>query len=154
MRIVYQGADGLLKIVAPVAKGQIEAVLGPLTDEAYMAHVLERSVPAGTPHHMVDEAAIPATRDFRNAWVLNGKAVAVDMPKARDIHRDRLRALRAPLFAGLDIEYQRADEAGDKVAKSEIAAKKKALRDVTVDPAIEAAKTPDELISVIPLSLT
>lgn len=94
---------------------------------------------------------LPADRHFRNAWVAHpDKGIDVDMAKARNIQRDRLRDERAPLLAALDIEYQRADEVQDAVAKRAIAVKKQALRDVTDDPAIEAAQTPEALKAVMP----
>lgn len=79
--------------------------------------------------------------------------ITVDMAKARDIQRDRIREMRAPVLAELDIAYQRADEQGDAEAKADIAARKQALRDATKDPAIDAAKTPEELKAVIPDAL-
>jgi hypothetical protein len=100
-------------------------------------------------------SAIPQDRSFRDAWcdVTPEPVIDIDMDKARAIHKDRLRVLRKPLLAGLDIEYQRADERGNKTKKKKIVALKKELRDVTDDPAILAAKTPDELKAVWPVSL-
>lgn len=80
--------------------------------------------------------------------------ITINMDKARDIHRDRLRAMRQPVLEALDVEYQRADEQADANLKADIAARKQALRDVTADPAIEAAKTPEELSAIIPEALT
>jgi Iap family predicted aminopeptidase len=79
--------------------------------------------------------------------------ITLNMAKAREIQRDRIRALREPLFADLDVAYQRADENGDAEAKAAIAARKQALRDATKDPAIDAAKTPEELKAAIPDAL-
>lgn len=93
-------------------------------------------------------------RAFRGAWVHNGRTLAVDMPKARDIHRAHLRVMRRPVLEQLDADYLRADERGDITEKQRIAAKKQALRDVTADPAIEAARTPEELKAAIPAALS
>jgi len=79
--------------------------------------------------------------------------ITVDMTKAREIKRDQLRAERKPLLEKLDVEYMRAQEAGDTALQQEIAAKKQALRDATVDPAIDAATTPDELKAATPAAL-
>ena len=100
-------------------------------------------------------ADIPEDRAFRNAWcdVTPEPVVDIDMAKARGIHRNRLRALRTPKLAALDIDYQRADEDKDATRKRAIAARKRALRDVTADPAIEAARTPGELKAVVPAAL-
>ena len=69
----------------------------------------------------------------------------VDMAKAREIHKARIRAAREPKLAELDIEYQRADETNDTTKKSEIAAKKQALRDAPADSGIAAASDTDAL---------
>jgi hypothetical protein len=79
--------------------------------------------------------------------------IKVNMTKAVEIKKDMIRAERAPMLDSLDVEFMRAVEAGDEVAKAEIAAKKQALRDATKDPAIAAAKTPEELKAVVPAAL-
>jgi len=79
--------------------------------------------------------------------------ITVDMTKAREIKRDMIRAERNPLLEKLDVEYMRAQEAGDTTLQQEIAAKKQALRDATVDPVIDAATTPDELKAATPAAL-
>lgn len=101
------------------------------------------------PNSYVDDQA---DRYFRGAWKdAPGRTKPdVDMPKAREIHRQQLRRLRAPLLEQLDTEYLQADEAGDQPAKVRVAARKRALRDVTADPAIDAAETPEQLKAVIP----
>lgn len=67
------------------------------------------------------------------------------MAKARNIWRDKLRAEREPILKRLDVEYQRADEAGNATLKADIAQRKQALRDAPQDPRIDSAATPDEL---------
>lgn len=103
------------------------------------------------PDDIVDENT---DRTFRDAWRDSGGGKPdVDMAKARGIHRARLRRMRAPMLESLDAEYMRADETGDQQAKRAIAKRKQALRDVTDDPAIEVAMTPDELKAVVPDAL-
>tara|TARA_R100000734_G_C3319150_1_gene114425 strand:- start:917 stop:1183 length:267 start_codon:yes stop_codon:yes gene_type:complete len=63
----------------------------------------------------------------------------IDMNKAKEIHRDKIRVARKPKLAELDIEFQRAIETDDSTKKSEIAAKKQVLRDAPADSAIESA---------------
>ena len=88
---------------------------------------------------------VPKDRTFRDAWQFNGSAVEVDMAAARDIHRDNLRAERAPRLEALDVDYMKALEEGDAAAQQAIVSVKQALRDVTGDARIEAADTPDSL---------
>ena len=78
--------------------------------------------------------------------------IVIDMSKARDIWRDKIRAERDARFKDLDVAYQRADETGDAVKKADIAAQKQALRDAPADPAIDAATTPEELKAIWPFN--
>lgn len=78
--------------------------------------------------------------------------ILFDMAKAREIWRDKMRTAREPLLATLDVLYQRTLEAGFDT--SDVVARKQALRDVTADPAIDAAQTLDELKAVWPAILT
>jgi hypothetical protein len=98
----------------------------------------------GNPYHNAPAAA------WSSAWHWNGSDVAVSMPKARELHRNRLREHRKGHLLKLDVEYQKADEAGDAAAKTAIAQKKQQLRDVTAHPSIEAAQTVHELARVWP----
>ena len=79
--------------------------------------------------------------------------IKVNMTKAVEIKKDIIRAERAPIMAELDVAFMRAVEAGNAAAQADISAKKQALRDATKDPAIAAAKTPEELKAVVPAAL-
>ena len=68
-------------------------------------------------------------------------AITVNLNKAKDITKDRLRAERAPLLQALDVQFQRALETGADTA--EIVAEKQRLRDITT--LADAATTTDEL---------
>lgn len=74
--------------------------------------------------------------------------ITINMAKARDMQRGKMREARTPLLSALDVQFQRALEANEDT--SAIVAKKQALRDVTADPAIEAAQTINELKAVWP----
>ena len=71
--------------------------------------------------------------------------INVNMQKARNIHRDKIRAARKPLLEAKDVAFMRAVEAGDTDAQATVAAEKQALRDATAAAAIDAATTPDAL---------
>ena len=118
------------------------------TEDEFLARVMRKSVPPdATDVQIVDIASIPQDRTYRNALRPN---LSFDMDKARDIHKDMMRRARQPMLEALDVSYQRADESGDSAAKQAIVERKKALRDITADPAIEAAKTPAELSKIWP----
>ena len=99
----------------------------------------------------------PADRTFRNAWdnpPEGSDVIGVDMGKARDIWRDKIRAARASEFEKLDAGYMQMLEQGDTAAQAAIARAKQKLRDAPADPAIDAAQTPEELKLVQPAGLT
>lgn len=125
------------------------------TEDEFVARIAAKDVPAGAANaQIVDESAIPADRTFRNAWKAGSGVVEHDMDKAREIQKNTLRAMRAPLLAALDVEFMRALEVNDMAQASAVAAQKQALRDVTADPAIAAATTPEALLAVVPDALT
>lgn len=99
---------------------------------------------------------VPADRTFRDAWSQppeGSDVIGVDMGKARDIWRDKIRVARSSEFEKLDADYMRALEQGDTDAQAAIAVAKQALRDATDDPAIDAAQTPEQLKLVQPAGL-
>ena len=69
--------------------------------------------------------------------------INVNMTKARDIHREKVREARNPKLAAKDVEFQRALETGADTTA--IVAAKQALRDAPAAAEIEAATTPEEL---------
>lgn len=91
-------------------------------------------------------------RAFRDAWQFNGDAVKVDMAKAVEIQKDSIRQERKPLLEALDVDTMKTLETGGDV--SSVAAQKQALRDVTGDPRLAAAATPDELKTLNLAALT
>lgn len=68
-------------------------------------------------------------------------AIIVDINKAKDITKDRLRAERKPLLEAQDVLFQRALESSADT--SAIVAEKQRLRDVT--KLVDTANTVEEL---------
>ena len=67
----------------------------------------------------------------------------IDMAKAKEIHKARIRVARAPKLAELDVEFQKALETSSST--TDIIAKKQALRDAPAAVGISTATTTDEL---------
>ena len=84
---------------------------------------------------------VPSDRHFRNAWTLNGKVISEDMTKAKEIFKDKICEVRAPLLDAEDVVYMKALEADDADAKTASVNKKKALRDAPAAQAITDADT-------------
>ena len=72
-------------------------------------------------------ATVPANRDFRGAWVLNGSVITEDLDAAKAIFADKVREARTPLLAALDTDFMKAQETG--ASTTQIVASKQALRD-------------------------
>ena len=126
MKIIYQTATGI-------------AIIHP-TGELSIEEVAKKDVPAGVAYKIVNDDEVPSDRTFRNAWKDEG-GIKVDMPKAQEITKDRLRAERAPLLVAQDVLFQRAQESG--AITTAIVAEKQRLRDVT--KLADTATTLDEL---------
>ena len=67
--------------------------------------------------------------------------IVVNVDKAKDITKDRLREEREPLLATLDVQFMQAQEAGSDT--SAIVAKKQQLRDAPAQ--VDSMTTVDEL---------
>ena len=97
-----------------------------------------------TPSHsiIVQDYELPqADNDFFDAWELTDGEVTVNLTKAKNITKARLRAERAPLLAAQDVLFQRAQETGGDTTA--IVAEKQRLRDIT--DLADAAKTLEEM---------
>ena len=91
------------------------------------------------------KATVPSDRHFRGAWSLNGSVISEDLAKAKEIFKDKVREVRAPLLEAEDVTYMKALEADDSTAKSKSVAKKNELRGAPAAAAITNATTIAEL---------
>lgn len=105
-------------------------------------------IPAGW-EAVAFDVEIPEDRTFRDAWT-HDEWIKVDMGKAKEIWRDKIRADRKPILESLDVAFIRALETDDTELAGDIRAQKQAIRDATDDPIIDAAATPEELKAAIP----
>ena len=126
-RIVYTNpATARVTVVVPVSSAQAPGE----SDGDFAARIAAQVVPEGVAHSIVDVGDLPSDRIFRNAWALAGGAVSVDMPAARLLHMDKIRADRNAALEALDVTFMRAVEAGDTDAQAAAATEKQALRDI------------------------
>lgn len=99
------------------------------------------------------EYARPVSGKFADAWVIadpEQKVISVDVEKAKEVWKRKMREARAPKMQNLDVAYMRALEEGDADTQKKIIADKKKLRDVTDLPALKKAKTVEEIEAVWP----
>jgi hypothetical protein len=74
--------------------------------------------------------------------------IFIDIDKAKEIVKAKLRRERKPLLEALDVAFMRAVEARDTSEQARIAAKKKLLRDATTQPSLVNAATVEQLAAV------
>jgi len=130
-RIVYQGDEGIARIVVPAPdySGTMEDLLIKVVPENCRDSA-----------DIVEDDAVESDRTFRNAWVTSkGKSTEVDLDKAKVIAIEKVREVRVPKFAELDVAYQRAVEEDDSDKQAAVVVKKQTARDATADSQISGA---------------
>lgn len=100
------------------------------TGEIPIEQVQSKDIPSNIQSYIVAASALPEEdNDFFDAWEQTRGVVTVNIEKAKEITKRRLRQQREPLLAAQDVLYMRALEAGTDT--SAIVAEKNRLRDVT-----------------------
>jgi len=99
------------------------------TGEMSIADVQANHIPDGTLSFIVPESTLPTNQDFFDAWEQTYGAVTVNLSKAKEITKNRLRVERAPLLVAQDVAFQRAQETGADTTA--IVAEKNRLRNIT-----------------------
>ena len=99
----------------------------------------------------------PSGRMFRNAWAApKDGVIAVDMARARALHREALRREREAAFKPHDAMVHQTEvpimlgtaTQAQKDACVAAETERQKLRDLPADPRIEAAETPDALAAL------
>lgn len=125
--IIFTNDNGGVSVCVPTGELDIQAVKAKDTPSTSI---------------IVQDSELPqADNDFFNAWELADGVVTVNLAKAKEITKTRLRAQREPLLAAQDVLYMRALEAQADV--SAIVAEKQRLRDIT--NGVDACTTTQEL---------
>ena len=124
--IIFTNDNGGVSVCIPTGEISIEAVQA-------------KDTPKGS--LIVNTSDLPTDNDFFDAWELLDGKVEVNLAKATEITKKRLRAEREPLLAAQDVAFQRALETGADT--SAIVAEKQRLRDIT--QLADEATTLDEL---------
>ena len=112
--IVFTNSNGGVSVCIPTGELPIE-------------QVQSKDCPADS--YIVAKDSLPeADNDFFDAWEQTKGVVTVNIDKAREITKARLRREREPLMAAQDVAFQRALESGADT--SAIVAEKQRLRDI------------------------
>lgn len=105
----------------------------------------------GATDYNAADYTVTGYRQFREAWQVDTDTavISVNLEKAKEIWRDKIRQDRKDKLAALDTAYMRALEAGSDT--TQIVADKQVLRDAPSHPDIAAATTVEELVEVQPI---
>ena len=127
--IIHENENGGVSITYP-------------TPEFLETNTIEDVLAKDCPDHaiIIEDSELPESQEFFDAWELVDGNVLVNMNKAKEITKTRLRTEREPLLQAQDVAFQRALESG--VDTKEIVAEKQRLRDITnlVDPCISTSE--------------
>ncbi len=105
----------------------------------------------GATDYNAADYTIPAERTFREGWEANADTgiISVNMAKAKDIWRDKIRNAREKPLEELDSAFMKALESGADT--SSIVSQKQALRDAPALASIDEATTPEDLTAIQPI---
>lgn len=176
VRVAVERADGGVSLMSVVLNdgrsiqrtATAETIEGEiLRAEAVWPVAARRDVDGNLVWQIYQPGDVPVDRTFRDAWTLTEFGVLPDLPKARDVHRARMRRARQQRFMTLDAEFTRrhglsviARRAGQNAVAAThetemeaIESQRQQLRDAPQDAGINAATTIDQLKAVWPAIL-
>jgi hypothetical protein len=115
-----------------------------ITEDQAVALIIERDAPGA---EIVEASDIPSDRRYRNCWCKSGKAIAVDMPKARQQFMAELREQRNKDLSDSDVLMTRATEQGKTTEAQALKQARQALRDLpaTMEPLVDACQSVADL---------
>lgn len=133
--IVSHNQDtGVARLTYPCAP-----MLNGESEQDYLTRIAEKDV--NGEWVAIRKNSLPEDNYFRNAWVLTGGQVSVDMGKARNIHMNAIRKARDEALKLLDIETLKGND---------VQAQKQILRDLPQTFDLSSATTPEELKALFP----
>lgn len=99
--------------------------------------------------------AFPQNTYFTDAWAISEDSnhkqiIVIDVEKAKEVWKRRMREARNSIMIKLDADYFRALETANTTWQTEIADTKQLLRDVTKLPELLNATTVEEIEAVWP----
>ena len=113
--IIFTNDNGGVSVCVPTGELDIQAVKAKDTPSTSI---------------IVQDSELPqADNDFFDAWELSNGTVSVNLTKAKELTKIRLRREREPLLAAQDVLFQRAQESNADTTA--IVAEKNRLRNIT-----------------------
>jgi SRSO17 transposase len=112
--------------------------------EGTMEELAKKVVPTGLTYKVVEDSVIPTDKTFRNAWEYSDGTISVNITKAKNLWKEKIRGARKSKLEALDVDFMKAQETGADT--SAIVSKKKELRDYPAK--VDSATTTDEIKAV------
>jgi hypothetical protein len=119
-RVIFDNGEGGVSILVPSPNCELS-----------LEQIIDKDIPVDRSKDTLEASDLPTDRTYRNAWTKGDRQVGINVEKAKALHKDKIRAVRDPLLEAEDVNYMRADEAGNNSEKQAVRARKQALRDVT-----------------------
>ena len=115
-------------------------------DQVYIDRMVSRGFADAV---VIDSSTFPSDR-FNEAWTLSGSTISVNMTTAKESHRNNLRNQRKQYFSETDSLL--LETFSQKKGLEEVKSRQQYLRNITEDPAIDAATTTTELnaVTIVP----
>lgn len=153
-KIIYTRQDGGVIIVAAAPKEHLERVLGPLTEEQYVAHVWNRSIPINAINPIeVEDSAIPPTREFRDEWRQDGNSIVIEMNLAREKHMNRIREMIQKKFIEMGFPYRLNQQVEAAIVDEATKVELQRLRDIPQTFDLSMATNANELKALWPVGI-
>jgi len=100
-------------------------------DDSTIEEIQIKDIPIGKQSYIIDSQTLPELNyDFFNAWEQVNGIITVNLFKAKELTKTRLRIEREPLLTAQDVLFQRAQENGSSTVA--IIAEKNRLRNITL----------------------
>jgi len=123
----------------------------PPIEGEWLNFIAEHDVPPGRAFEIVEDSYIPSDRTFRDSWKKVGSKVEVDMEKAKEIHMERIRAIRDRELVKSDPLVVREIENGGNLTNIRVERQK--LRDIPQDIDLGSIRDVEGLKSMWPVGL-
>lgn len=99
---------------------------------------------------LMDASLQPSQSNLQGAFRKGAQGkINIHMPTAKQIARDMIRQARVAKFAEVDARRGLALDTDNATEKTAVKAAAQKLRDAPADPRIDAATTPDALLSAV-----
>jgi len=178
-RIIYINNEGDLGILIPSPNAVIEEIgmeeyienytveidgeLVPSTKTSWrevktqriltIDEIAQKDLPAGTEYKIINASELPQDRFYRDAWVYASDKVVVDLPKARNVHLNKIRARRNEKFIELGFPVKLDSSLEKAIIPEETRAILQALRDIPQVLDLSEVNTLEELTALWPEQL-